>query len=219
MRIWRRLYLGLIYTWGNVETRPRIVIDEPASFFDPVLSLDIAALRIPIEWDSRDHEQFPRAGWHVSGTTSLFRETVGSDFDAEIFEIAVNRYLPVRREDVLALRGYFRSAGGDAPFFLLSTFGGSTDLRGYPSGRYRDKMMYAVQAEYRWQVHQRWVLTGFAGVGEVAAKFGDFGRNLLPAAGVGARFVLSSRHRVSLSADVATGDDGTEFYFGVGEAF
>jgi hypothetical protein len=32
----------------------------------------------------------------------------------------------------------------DTPFFLLSTFGGSSDLRGYPSGRYRDRMMYAI---------------------------------------------------------------------------
>jgi len=219
MRVWKRLYLGFGYAWGNVETRPRVVLEEPASVFDPVLRLDIAALRIPIEWDSRDHEQFPRQGWHITGTTSLFRETLGSDFDAETFEIAANRYVPMRDEDVLAFRGYVRSSGGDAPFFLLSTFGGSKDLRGYPSGRYRDKMMYAVQAEYRWHVRERWILTGFAGVGEVAENLGDFGSNFLPAAGVGARFVLSERHRVSLSADVAVGDDGTEFYFGVGEAF
>jgi hypothetical protein len=219
IRVWKRLYLGIGYAWGNVETRPRIVLDAPASLFDPVLNLDIATIRIPVEWDSRDHEQFPRTGWHVSGTTSLFREAVGSDFDAETFELAVNRYLPMRKEDVLALRAYLRSTGGDAPFFLLSTFGGSKDLRGYPSGRYRDKKMYAVQAEYRWHIHERWILTGFAGIGEVAENFGDLGDNFLPAAGVGARFVLSSRHRVSLSVDVATGDDGTEFYFGVGEAF
>ena len=61
-------------------------------------------------------------------------------------------------------------AAGDAPFFLLSTFGGQTDLRGYPSGRYRDRMMYALQAEYRWQFNDWWVFSGFAGVGEVARR-------------------------------------------------
>ncbi len=58
-----------------------------------------------------------------------------------------------------------------------------------------------------------------AGFGEVADSFSDFGENYLPAAGIGARFVLSQKHRVGLSADIAVGNDGTEFYFGVGEAF
>jgi outer membrane translocation and assembly module TamA len=111
------------------------------------------------------------------------------------------------------------TTSGNAPFFLLSTFGGSTDLRGYPSGRYRDRMMYALQSEYRWQVNDQWIATGFAGFGEVAADMSDFGENFLPAAGVGLRYVLSQKHRVGLSFDVAVGDDGAEFYFGVGEAF
>ena len=109
--------------------------------------------------------------------------------------------------------------GDDAPFFVLSTFGGSTDLRGYPGGRYRDRMMYALQSEYRWHVSDKWILTGFAGFGEVADKASDFGEDFLPAAGVGARFVISQKHRVALSADVGVGNDGAEFYFGVGEAF
>ena len=53
----------------------------------------------------------------------------------------------------------------------------------------------------------------------VAPDVSDFGRNFLPATGIGARFVVSQKHRVSLSADLAVGKDGTEFYFGVGEAF
>jgi outer membrane translocation and assembly module TamA len=79
--------------------------------------------------------------------------------------------------------------------------------------------MYAAQTEYRWQFSDRWIFTGFVGVGEVADKFSNFGNNFLPAAGVGARFVLSKEHRVGLSFDVATGTEGTEVYVGVGEAF
>jgi outer membrane protein assembly factor BamA len=218
-RLWRQLFIGLGFLGGNVETRPRVVLDGPPPFFDPVLDLDIAAITVPVKWDSRDHEQFPRNGWYLDGRTMLFRESVGSDFDAETFELGINRYLPVREEDVIALRAYLRSTSGDAPFFLLSTFGGSKDLRGYPSGRYRDRMMYALQGEYRWHVSDRWILTGFAGVGEVAEDFGDFGDSFLPATGVGLRFVLSQKHRIALSADLATGREGTEFYFGVGEAF
>jgi len=216
-RVWKKLYVGLGYVGGNVDSRLKFIIEEP--FFDPSLKLDIGAITVPIIYDSRDHEQFPRSGWMMTGRTMLYREDVGSDFDAETFMINANRYLPVRERDVLAFRGYFRTTSGNAPFFIKSTFGGSTDLRGYPSGRYRDNMMYALQSEYRWQFNDKWIFTGFAGFGEVAPDVSEFGENFLPAAGIGARFVVSQKHRVALSADIAVGKDGTEYYFGVGEAF
>ena len=218
-RVWKKLYVGLGYIGGTVDTRPKVVFDPPPFGFDSLLSLDIGAIMIPIVVDSRDHEQFPRNGWMMTGRTMLYRKNAGSDFDAETFMINFNRYVPMRETDVLAFRGYFRTTSGDAPFFIMSTFGGGTDLRGYPSGRYRDKMMYAFQGEYRWAVNDRWILTGFTGFGEVAPDVSEFGSNFLPAAGLGARFVVSQKHRVSLSFDVAHGKDGTEYYFGVGEAF
>ena len=216
--IWKKLYVGLGYLSGTVDTRVRFVASPPA-FFDPVLGLDLGAISIPIEIDSRDHEQFPRNGWQVTGKTVLYRESVGSDFEAETYKVSVNHYAPMRETDVLATRFVVRSASEDVPFFLLSTVGGDTDLRGYPGGRYRDRHMYALQTEYRWQFSDRWIFTGFVGVGEVADQFSKMGRNFLPAGGVGARFVLSQKHKVGLSLDVATGKDGTEIYFGVGEAF
>ena len=218
-RVWKKLYVGLGYLAGTVDTRPEVVSDPPTFGFLDLLSLDIGAITIPIVVDSRDHEQFPRSGWMMTGRTMLYRKNVGSDFDAETFMINANRYIPIGESNVLAIRGYFRTTSGDAPFFIKSTFGGSTDLRGYPSGRYRDKMMYALQGEYRWAVNDKWILTGFAGFGEVAADVSEFGSNFLPAVGLGARFVVSQKHRVSLSFDVAHGKDGTEYYFGVGEAF
>jgi len=218
-RVWNKLYVGLGYLGGDVETRLRFTLPD-TQFFDPRLKLDIGAYAIPIEFDTRDHAQFPRNGWLVNGRAMFYRESAGGDFDAETFKVSVNHYRPMREQDVLAFRATVRSTGGDdVPFFLLSSFGGSTDLRGYPSGRYRDRMMYALQSEYRWQFNDRWIFTGFAGFGEVADNFGDFGENYLPAAGIGTRFVLSKKHRVGLSVDIAVGKDGTEFYFGVGEAF
>jgi len=218
-RVWKRMYVGMGYMWSDVETRLRLSIEDALPDFDPAVELEVAALLVPIEWDSRDHALFPRDGWHVTSTVTLYRESVGSDFDATTISVAANRYIPMRETDVLAVRGYFHTVGGDAPFFLLSSFGGGRDLRGYPSGRYRDRMMYAMQGEYRWQFHKRWILTGFAGFGEVASGWSEFGDNLLPAAGAGIRFVLSEAQKMSLSADIAKGKDGYEFYFGVNEAF
>ena len=217
-RVWKKLYLGLGYTGGTVDTSAKLIVPDP-NLVNPLGELDIGAWMIPLEYDSRDHEQFPREGWKIDGRAMFYRKSSGGDFDAETYKVAVNHYRPLGEQNVLASRAMVRYTGGNAPFFLLSTFGGSTDLRGYPSGRYRDQMMYAVQSEYRWQFSERWIFTGFAGFGEVAESLGDFGDNYLPAAGLGVRFVLSKKHRVGLSADIATGKEGTEFYFGVGEAF
>jgi len=217
-RVWKKLYLGLGYIGGTIDSSVKVTFPEDP-FFDPSLNLDLGGWSIPIQYDSRDSETFPRNGWFVSGRAITYRKSIGSDFDAETFKVAVNNYRTVRERDVLAIRVMARATGGEAPFFLKSTFGGKTDLRGYPSGRYRDNMMYAAQAEYRWQFSDRWIFTGFAGFGEVAESFGDMGENFLPAAGVGTRFMLSKKHEVGLSADAAVGNDGWEFYFGVGEAF
>lgn len=217
-RVWNKFYLGVGYTGGTVNTKVQIVFPDP-NLANPLGDLDIGAWMIPLEFDTRDHEQFPRTGVHITGRAMLYSKSSGSDFNAETYKIAANHYLPMGERNVLATRLIVRWTKGDAPFFLKSSFGGSTDLRGYPSGRYRDNMMYAVQTEYRWQFNDRWIFTGFAGVGEVADKFSNFGNNYLPAAGLGARFVLSKKHRVGLSFDVAQGKDDTEYYFGVGEAF
>ena len=218
-RLFGRFYAGLGYLGGHIDTRLRFVPDEPGQFLDPKLALDVGAVSIPLEIDTRDHEYFPRSGWLWKADARFYRDSFGSDFDTETFKMSANHYLPVRENDALATRFVIRGTGEGAPFFVLSTLGGGTDLRGYPGGRYRDRMMYALQSEYRWQVNDRWVLTGFAGFGEVAKSVADFGEDFLPAAGIGARFVISQKHRVSLSADIAVGNDGTEFYFGVGEAF
>lgn len=183
------------------------------------VTVEMAALEVPVVYDTRDDEFFPRSGWLFNGRFYLYREFLGSDFETDIFKVAVNRYMPMRDQDVLGLRAYLRSSGTGTPFFLLSAFGGKTDLRGYDHGRYRDKHMYAVQAEYRWRFSNRWVFTGFAGLGEVAPSFDEFFQDLLPAAGIGARFVLSPKHKFSVSFDLAVGKQGTQFYFGLGEAF
>jgi outer membrane protein assembly factor BamA len=217
-RVWKRLYLGLGYMSGSVDTKVRLAPDLPPKL-NPNVKFTLGAFIVPFEIDSRDNDQFPRDGWKIDGSAKFYREEAGSDFDAGVYKVFFNRYLPMRENDTLATRLVLISSDGDAPFFLLSTFGGSKDLRGYPSGRYRDYKMYALQTEYRWHYSKRWIFTGFAGFGEVADTFKDFGKEFLPAVGIGARFVLSKKHQISMSSDVGVGKDGVEFYFGIGEAF
>ena len=218
-RLLPNLYVGLGFVGGESDIGLKLDLPVFPDFPTLDITVDIAALEFPVVYDTRDDEYFPRSGWLVNGRIFLYREFLGSDIETDIFKVEVNRYLPMREQDVLGLRAFVRSSGDDTPFFLLSAFGGKTDLRGYDHGRYRDEKMYAVQAEYRWRASNRWIFTGFAGVGEVAPSFDEFFGELLPAAGIGARFVLSPKHKLNMSFDVAVGNHGAQFYFGVGEAF
>jgi outer membrane translocation and assembly module TamA len=112
-------------------------------------------------------------------------------------------------------------ASENTPFFDLCLFGTNSNLRGYTVGRYQDRSLFAVQTELRAQLRPRWGAVVFAGVGEVAPDFGEMNADdLLPAAGVGLRWMAAPENKVNISADLAwgKGEDMT-FYLSIGEAF
>ena len=119
---------------------------------------------------------------------------------------------------LVALCRELQRAAGDAPFFLFPAFGAGSDLRGYQTGTYRNRFLFAAQAEYRWRFAERWGAVGFAGVGTVNDEFLDWGTTL-PSIGGGLRFVIAPKNDMSLRFDIARGRDDTEFYLGIGEAF
>ena len=213
-------YFGLGYLGANVEmTYSSDSPEVPPGVLPLSDTTRIAGLEVPFQYDTRDNQQYPRNGWLVDASGIFYTEAVGSDFNAESYSVAANRYIPVRGKDVLALRAFTQATSDDAPVFLYSSVGGREDMRGYAFGRYTDLMAYTLQSEYRWQVLDDWILTGFAGVGEVAPDYGSFFNDLLPAAGVGVRYVVSREFNVNLALDVAVGKHGTEYYFTLGEAF
>jgi hypothetical protein len=131
-----------------------------------------------------------------------------------------NHYLSLTKTQILALRGMICTVNGNPPFYDLCQFGWQSDIRGYQIGRYRDRRMFAAQAEYRKTLGARWGFTVFDGIGEVAHSWNEFtAGDLLPAGGVGARFNLSKKQRINLRADVAYGKNGWSWNFSLGEAF
>ena len=106
----------------------------------------------------------------------------------------------------------------DAPFFLFPAFGQGSDLRGYQTGTYRDRFLFAAQAEYRHRFTSRLGAVAFAGVGTVAPDLFEWGTTL-PSVGFGARIVLAPKNDVCLRIDYAWGRDESIYYVGIGEAF
>lgn len=140
--------------------------------------------------------------------------------DYQAYQLSENHYFSLAPKDVIAVRGMLCSVEGDAPFFELCQFGLRGDIRGYQPGRYRDRRMFAVQAEYRRILTRRWGFTAFVGMGEVATSWNSFTTgNLLPGGGIGGRFNLSKHDRINLRADVAYGRNGWSWNFALAEAF
>lgn len=102
------------------------------------------------------------------------------------------------------------------PFFALS----GHDLRGYESGRYRDRMHLASEVEYRRHLWKRISGAVFGGVGEVVEQLGDVNTSdLLWNGGAGVRFRLTKDNPLHYRIDLAVGQDGWEYYFSIGEEF
>lgn len=181
---------------------------------------DNVALGIKLQYDTRDSTLYPTRGLLIEAQLDLFSETFGGDFDYRSYQLAYNQYFPVSEKGVLAVRGFYQGRSGDIPFFDLATFGSGADLRGYEAGKYRDKSMFDVQAEYRYLL-TRWLgLAAFAGVGEVMPDIGSINADdLLWSGGFGVRIRLAKENPIFYRIDVAGGDDGVAVYMGIGQAF
>ena len=94
------------------------------------------------------------------------------------------------------------------------------DIRGYPTGQYRDRRLLTAQAEYRLVWWKRFGLVAFGGWGEVARTFDAFTwDDALPSGGAGIRFRLTRQNTMNLRADYAWGRRSDALYVSVGEAF
>ncbi len=83
-----------------------------------------------------------------------------------------------RRGRVLMLRAYMESVhpleDGTASLFDLASVGGDSFLRGYPSGRFRDRASFAMTQEYRFPVWRLVDFTVFADEGRVMSGVDRF---------------------------------------------
>jgi len=180
----------------------------------------ISGFGVSLDWDTRDAVLFPRKGIFCQFTADAYGAMAGSDFSFTRLMFDVRRYLPVGVDRVLALQAYLFSAGGDVPFHRLGLLGGESLLRGYYKGRYRDKGLLVVQAEYRALVTKRIGFAGFAGLADVFPGFGDLKLEKIKfSIGTGLRYVVNKRDGTTLRLDMAWGRACFGLYLTAKEAF
>jgi hypothetical protein len=174
-------------------------------------------------WDSRDNVFAPYRGAFVQVTGSAAAGALGSEFDFRRVVVDARRFLAVGDRRVVAVQGVVEATSGAAPFDQVSLVGSSNYFRGYTRGRYRDRHLAALQAEYRAPLAGRLGWAAFAGGGRVGSQVADLvggGARVLPSYGLGARWLLFAASRSTVRVDYARGAGGQSgLYVALNEAF
>jgi outer membrane protein assembly factor BamA len=180
----------------------------------------LSGFSVSFDWDTRDGVLYPHKGVFFLVAADTYGAMSGSDFAFTSFKLDCREYFLVAPDQVLALQVYIRSTAGEVPFYKLAMLGGESLMRGYYKGRFRDKDILAVQAEYRVMVTKRIGIVGFAGLADVFPAFSEFAfKTIKYAAGTGFRYVVNKREGTTLRMDMAWGKASFGLYFTAQEAF
>jgi hypothetical protein len=146
-----------------------------------------------------------------------------SPLNFEIVSMDFRFFHPIRKRNVLAFQAIGQLSKGNVPFNQLGLLGGDMMMRGYYTGRFRDKQLMATQLEYRmlpFSFAKRFGATVFASTGMVAPSIMAFdSRNLKLAGGAGLRFLLFPKKDIYTRIDFAFTNEGNGFYIFIGESF
>lgn len=176
-------------------------------------------------YDSRDNPYAPFKGIYAELQTTFFLKGLGSEFGFQRVMADIRKYVPLgkRPGHLLALQTVFNfSAGREIPFREMGRLGSPMIMRGFFNGRFKDRHMGEIQAEYRFPVW-RGIVSGaaFISTGRVAPRPAQlFEGKFHYSYGLGPRITVNKKQRVCVRVDVALNDLGKmEYYARFFEAF
>lgn len=179
-----------------------------------------------LTFDSRNNNTYTTKGAMINTNFNYIKGVYSNNsYVGGYFNIEYSQFFLLEKNLVLGLDVKEQSlVGGRSPFYLLPQLGNDALMRGYYTGRYRDRNLIAGQTELRYRIDERIGLVGFMGTGEVAHN--SFSINQLkPNYGGGLRYFFDIEKGLSIRADYGWGEkpagESREqgFYIALGEAF
>lgn len=172
-------------------------------------------------YDSRVNPFYPVAGSWFEARLAWSEPALGARGRFTQLTVDYRRYEKVWWEHVLALNFVMVATGGDAPWQAWPHFGGQFLSRGFFYGRYIDRHMWALQADYRLPVWWRLGLVFFGSLGDVTDNLADpISRHPKLAGGLGLRVLVDRDEHVNMRLDAGFTNTGeVNFYFTFKEAF
>lgn len=207
-------YLGQVDFGGEQPTRP---LPMGANG-----SLNLG-LGIGTVYDSRPNMLNTRDGWFAELSWLHYSRLWGSDHAFDQYFAEIRRYKDLGQQRVFAWQLSGSVVQGGAPFNMLSLMGNESLMRGYYTGRFRDRHYYAAQVEYRFlpfPFSKRFGAAGFVGMGTVSPTLSALSvRHLRWAAGAGMRYLIFPQKDIFVRLDAGFTAEGVSFYIFTGEAF
>jgi hypothetical protein len=173
--------------------------------------------------ETRDNFVYPRKGFYLEALYYLYPSWSGSSYSFQSFKLDVRKYFPLKLIsdiDVVAFQFLANVNTGDVPFKDMADIGGSYTMRGYYTGYYRYKNLYALQAEFRGRIWKRLGFTTWIGAALTPTEwYTFFDHPVKPNAGVGLRVMLNTKDKLNIRLDQGFGKNQNGFYLDVAEAF
>lgn len=181
----------------------------------------VAGLGGSLTYDRRNNAFAPGRGFFGQFSFNHFDKFWGSDYEYTNYVVDLRKYIPVTKNQVLALQLFSFNNSGDVPLRSLASFGGANHMRGYYDGRYKDLDLLVFQGEYRFPVYKRFGAVVFGGTGTVASRFSDYSLNGLKYSyGAGLRFAVDQKEKLNIRVDYGIGQGSNNgLYLQLGEAF
>lgn len=215
IRIGSDFYIGPLAELDYISARhydnPLLWENEPKTTFNYCVG---GTLR----YDTRDNLTAPTKGVLLRMDQLFSWGWMGNRYPFKVNELVASAYHGIWKDAVLAARLHWRVTWGDTPWGLMSYVGGSTTMRGYFEGRYRDKGAADLCVELRQHVWHRNGVVVWGGVGSVFPKIDAISfRTLLPNWGVGYRWEF--KKNVNVRFDIGFGKHEWGVFFNINEAF
>ena len=149
----------------------------------------------------------------------------GESFQGNLIESDIRFFFPLSKTLTLGFNGVYKTAfGRRIPFYVYPELGGDMMMRGYYTGRYRDRSLLAAQSELRFRFHPRVGVAAFAGTGSTY-RSGFQNARFVPSYGGGLRYFFDLEHNSSIRLEYGVGErrPGEKrqggFYLSLSEAF
>lgn len=196
--------------------------DGSAGSFSEIRKGISSGLGLALLCDSRRNPLHPEEGeYYLRLDWIEFHRALGSGSRFAAIGADARAYRKAGSHGLLALQTVAGFRPGQMPFRMYSLMGGPVIQRGYYQGRFRDRNIWALQAEWRQKIKGIFGWTAFLSTGTVFRTGKTWqGTGLKTTGGAGLRIAVLPGEKTNMRFDFAFTQDGDfGFYVGFGEAF
>ncbi|WED28904.1 BamA/TamA family outer membrane protein [Vibrio sp. DW001] len=177
---------------------------------------EVSGFGLIAEYDSKNSFLYPTDGYNYKAEYTLFRKSIGSDYDYDTFNIKGLNYWPIVQDWTFALKAQYKSLSNDDSYLPPPAYP-DIEMRGIARNRYQGNYTASIESQVMWQITSRWATSVFGGLGSATQSAGQlFDTENYYSYGTGIRYTIARRYGLRSGIDIAFSEEDTAIYFQVG---